>query len=655
MGPFPTSTDDQGQVSAQVAVSNLPGINFAVASASGGSATVFGAASVLQPVDFFKQVEAALSVPPLSPASLLLRELLNKAQDQLKNNDVVGAVVTLENSPELLAQAESQLGGGPTAPGTSIDLLKRLLNQVILLGANLGDVTGTISCGKTVSGTLAPAQQDFYKFSANVGEVIAWASVPTSGSLDPCADLYASGKKIVTGTCNGVSGPFTIPTTGTYTLVVHDFSYSNTGNYNLNLQFPTGRCATSTACGQTKSATLVPAQQDAYSFSAKVGEVVTFPSVVTSGSIIACADLYASGKKIASNPCDSVNAPFTIPTTGSYIFVVHDANYFNGGTYNLNLQFPTGRCATSTACNQTKSGTLVAAQQDAYSFSAINGQVITFASVVTSGSLDPCADLYASGKKIASNPCNNVSAPVTIPTTGKYIFVVHDARYFNTGNYNANWHFTTGCPTCSVSPASLSFATQLLGTTSAPKSATLTNTGNATMSITSIGITGTNPVDFTQSNTCGTSLAVGHKCIISASFKPTATGKRTAAVSIADNAEPPNPQTVGLTGTGTEVKLVPTSLSFGSQKVGTTSAPKSVTMTNVGTTVLTISGISLTGTNAGDFSQTHTCGGTLGAGASCTISVTFHPSATGARSAALSISDNGGGSPQKVPLSGTGT
>jgi hypothetical protein len=299
---------------------------------------------------------------------------------------------------------------------------------------------------------------------------------------------------------------------------------------------------------------------------------------------------------------------------------------------------------------------LVTAQQDAYSFSASNGQVITFSSVETNNvQLAACADLYASGKKIASDPCNGTSAPFTLPATGEYIFVVHAFDYLRTGNYNANWQFTTGCPICSVSPASLTFPTQLLGTASAPKSATVTNTGNATMSITSIGITGTNPGDFTQSSTCGTSLAVGAKCTISASFKPTATGKRTAAVSIADNAAPPNPQTVGLTGTGTEVKLVPTSLSFGSQKIGTTSAPKSVTMTNVGTSTLTISGISLTGANAGDFSQTHTCGGTLGAGASCTISVTFHPSATGARSAALSISDNGGGSPQKVPLSGTGT
>jgi HYDIN/CFA65/VesB family protein len=175
------------------------------------------------------------------------------------------------------------------------------------------------------------------------------------------------------------------------------------------------------------------------------------------------------------------------------------------------------------------------------------------------------------------------------------------------------------------------------------------------MTITGISLKGTNLTDFQQTHSCGTTLTVGAKCTISVSFKPTASGTRTGDVSIADNAAPPNPQTVVVSGTGTVVKLVPTSLSLGNQPVGTTSAAKTLTMTNVGTTTLNISGISVTGINAGDFSQTHTCGATLGAGASCTISVKFHPSAIGARSAAVSISDNGGGSPQKVPLSGTGT
>ena len=149
-------------------------------------------------------------------------------------------------------------------------------------------------------------------------------------------------------------------------------------------------------------------------------------------------------------------------------------------------------------------------------------------------------------------------------------------------------------------------------------------------------------------------MAAGANCTISVTFKPTASGTRNAALSVTDNATA-SPQQVPLSGTGTTAKLSPTSLSFGSVTVGTTTAAKTVTLANVGTATLTITGIAITGTNAGDFAQTHTCGSSLAAGASCTINVTFKPTASGSRSAALSVTDNAAGSPQHVPLSGTGT
>jgi hypothetical protein len=103
------------------------------------------------------------------------------------------------------------------------------------------------------------------------------------------------------------------------------------------------------------------------------------------------------------------------------------------------------------------------------------------------------------------------------------------------------------------------------------------------------------------------------------------------------------------------VKLSPTSLKFGSVQVGHTSAGKTFTVANTGTTVLSITGIGITGTDAGDFSEINSCGSSLGAGKSCSISLTFTPRAKGSRTGAVSISDNGGGSPQTVSLSGTGT
>lgn len=110
-----------------------------------------------------------------------------------------------------------------------------------------------------------------------------------------------------------------------------------------------------------------------------------------------------------------------------------------------------------------------------------------------------------------------------------------------------------------------------------------------------------------------------------------------------------------LTGVGTVITVSPTSINFGDQKVGTTNSAAPVTLTNVSSTAVAITAISIVGTNAGDFAETNNCGKTLAGNSSCTIKVTFTPTATGARSASLSITDNGGGSPQTFALAGTGT
>jgi hypothetical protein len=102
------------------------------------------------------------------------------------------------------------------------------------------------------------------------------------------------------------------------------------------------------------------------------------------------------------------------------------------------------------------------------------------------------------------------------------------------------------------------------------------------------------------------------------------------------------------------VKLSPTSLNFGSVPVGQTSAPQTVTVTNTATALLSISKIGIAGAAGRDFSETDTCGSSLGAGQSCLNTVKFTPSAKGSRTAQLSINDNGGGGLQTVGLLGTG-
>jgi len=106
---------------------------------------------------------------------------------------------------------------------------------------------------------------------------------------------------------------------------------------------------------------------------------------------------------------------------------------------------------------------------------------------------------------------------------------------------------------------------------------------------------------------------------------------------------------------GPNATLSPTSLTFSSEPIGTRSKVQAVTLTNNGTTTLNITKIKIGGKNAGDFAQTHSCGTSLAEGANCSINVTFKPSASGTRTAVVSVTDNAPYSPQTVSLSGEGT
>ncbi len=207
---------------------------------------------------------------------------------------------------------------------------------------------------------------------------------------------------------------------------------------------------------------------------------------------------------------------------------------------------------------------------------------------------------------------------------------------------------TGTAPLALVSPTSLSFSSVPVGSSSTAQTATLTNAGTAALIITSIQITG----DFSQTNNCPGSLSVGSTCNISVVFSPVASGVRNGTLSIIDNAQG-SPQTVSLTGTGLgfSAALAPTSLSFSSVPLGTSSSPLTATLTNTGSTSVTISNI----TTIGDYRQTNNCPLTLLAGSSCNINVVFTPTAEGRRSGTLSVSDNAQGSPQTLSLNGTGS
>jgi subtilase family serine protease len=208
----------------------------------------------------------------------------------------------------------------------------------------------------------------------------------------------------------------------------------------------------------------------------------------------------------------------------------------------------------------------------------------------------------------------------------------------------------------SLSAGSLTYASTGVGTAAPTQAITLTNKGSTALTFSSIAISGTNASSFSQTNTCGTTIASGHACAITVTFKPTATGNLLASVSIADNGYG-SPQTISLSGAGINIgiTLSATSLTFPTTLIGTAAPTKTITLTNDGSNALAVSGISISGTYFTSFSQTNTCGTSVASAASCVITVTFKPSAAGALTASVRIADNGPGSPQMVALSGGST
>jgi len=257
---------------------------------------------------------------------------------------------------------------------------------------------------------------------------------------------------------------------------------------------------------------------------------------------------------------------------------------------------------------------------------------------------------------------------VAAPPSEVATLTITDADSTSPQVYSLTGKGATTVPGVGLAPTSLAFGNQVLNTTSAAMTVTLTNTGTSALTINSITASGDFAATSTGATACPISPATlpatagSNTCTINVTFTPTALGARAGTLTITDNAGG-SPQTVPLTGTGTAptapgVGLAPTSLAFGNQALNTLSTAKTVTLTNTGTAALTINSIAA----SGDFAETSTGAtvcpispATLAAGANCTINVTFTPTVLGARAGTLTITDSAGGSPHTLPLTGTGT
>jgi parallel beta-helix repeat protein len=197
-----------------------------------------------------------------------------------------------------------------------------------------------------------------------------------------------------------------------------------------------------------------------------------------------------------------------------------------------------------------------------------------------------------------------------------------------------------------ASPTALNFSPTATGATSAAQSVTVSNPTSSAASVSSISTSG----PFAQTNNCGSSIAANGSCTVSVTFSPTATGASTGSLTI--NAGGVT-NTVSLSGTGTApgpvLSASPASLSFPSTLVGDTAAAQTVTVTNSGTTAATVSSVAVTGA----FSQTSNCT-TIAVNGSCTVTVSFVPTAGGTNPGTLTVNSNANNNPLTVGLAGTG-
>ena len=214
-------------------------------------------------------------------------------------------------------------------------------------------------------------------------------------------------------------------------------------------------------------------------------------------------------------------------------------------------------------------------------------------------------------------------------------------------------------PTLTFSPPTLNFGTVYAGAT-AKTSLTVTNSGKSTVTFNSFtvgSISGDDSTGFSPTRVCGQTLAAGRACTITMSFTADSNTTPTHAANLllTDSAAG-SPQTVPMTATviNPAAAASPSSLNFGTQKTNTTSAPKTVTVTNTGTTTLVISSLSITGNF--QIAATGTCaGGTnLAPSGTCTLNVTFKPTSRSSKTGNLKITSNAQHSPLTVALSGAG-
>jgi sugar lactone lactonase YvrE len=455
-----------------------------------------------------------------------------------------------------------------------------------------------------------------------------------------------------------LQGPVAATVDGTGNLLIADLFANKI--YSVNRSLPPKLNFTNTAVGATSSdspqtQSVMDIGNQALSFSA-LAYPADFPQ--SSSDANPCT---ASFVLNAGQSCDlAVN--FTPTVSGALSeSVVVATNSLNVAPTNESIPVKgTGSTSTFTISPATVTfpNTVVGATSAAQTITISNtgGVPLTLSNTTFAGDTrDFVENSTTCSSSLAVNASCSLSFSFAPIASGTHTVTITGFDSITNVSQNVTFTGTGIASAVTLSSVALSFAA-IAGTSAPVQMITLTNSGTSTLVVSGEALAGAGASSFGQVNNCGV-VAIGATCTLSVSFSPTTSGSALATLTITDNAGPAT-QTITLAGTGTPltpaVSLSLSSLNFASTAVGSTATAQTITLTNTGMASLSISSIGLIGADAGSFAVTNTCGPSVPAGGTCTLTVGVTPTITGGLAALLTISDNATNSPQQVALTGSG-
>jgi N-acetylneuraminic acid mutarotase len=514
--------------------------------------------------------------------------------------------------------------------------------------------------------------------TVGVGHTSSPGTIPFFAGGIAAGDFHNSGRKDIV---LSVVGDYAIQTvenrlTETATVKLENVRLAGSGTHNIVAVYSGDSLfATSTSSSvalgaeslisTTTSLTVNPAQ-------ALTGTPVTLNATATptSGTTTPTGDIsFLDGSSVlavlpvSSNGTASFSSSSFAAGTHSFTAVYSgDASNLTSTSQAVPATYTTATAKTTPTVTVSPSPTsITTTQADTVTVTVSGGSgnpTPTGSVTLTSGTYTSAATTLASGSAMITVPAGSLAASTDTLTATYTPDSATSSTYNSATGSNTVTVTGTTAPIALIYPSSLTFSPTLINTTNSGQFITLANTGTAFLTGITASIIGANASNFAiASNTCST-LNLGATCTISVTFTPPTAGTFNATLSIADNAGN-SPQSVPLSGSGTATQelasITPSFLAFADQPVNTASGPVTVTLANIGSTALTGISSAITGAGASAFAmQASTCGTSLAAGASCSISVTFTPSSTATFNATLTVTDDATNSPQAMSLSGAG-